>query len=82
MSMPKKVFGIQVAFFFTEESNISILKIAAAIQEAFKAMFPTEPQILPLPQDAPPEVPRCIFQKPDGSATLTVSPIRMDLMQE
>ena len=78
MSVSKTVFGVQVAFFFADGSNISILKIASAIQEVFKAMFPTDPQILPLPQDAPPEVPRCIFQKPDGSATLTVSLIRMD----
>lgn len=78
MDVSKNVFGVQLAFFFSDNSEISILKLASKIQEAYKAMFPIDPQILPLPNDAPPEVPRCIFQNPDGSASLTFSSERLD----
>ena len=78
MDLSNDVFGMQVAFFFDEGSNISILDFAGEIKELYKAMFPDDPQILPLPSDAPPEVPRCIFQKEDASARLSFSQVRMD----
>lgn len=78
MDLSNGVFGMQVAFFFEEGSDFSILDFAGEIKELYKAMFPDDPQILPLPADAPPEVPQCIFQKKDGSARLSFSQIRID----
>jgi hypothetical protein len=78
MDLSNQVFTIQFAIFFEDKAEISMLKFASIIQGVFSAMFTKEPQMLPLPEDAPLEIPRCIFEKEDKSASLAISLNRMD----
>ena len=78
MKLSDNVFGMQVAFFFAENSEISILDLATEVKGLFRAMFPNDPQMFLLPDDAPKDIPRCIFQKSDGSAKLSFGLARMD----
>lgn len=76
--LEKNIFAIQVSIFFDPNSSISTLNLAQSIQEEYRVMFPNEPQIMPIPFDAPREIPRCIFAKENGSASLTFSLERLD----
>lgn len=78
MKLCEKVIGVQVAVFFDDNVTIDIFRLAADIRDEYKSLFINMPQTIPLPEDAPREVPRCIFQKPDQSAALTISLARMD----
>lgn len=78
MELDKNVVKVHVAVFFKDNSDIPVLKLATAIKELFATMFPQDPQILPVPLDAPVDAPRCIFQKEDGSANITFSFSRID----
>lgn len=77
MNIENNVFYLQVAFFFPQNTNFSIVKFAGIIQEEFQAMFKNEPTIMPLPDDAPKEIPRCVF-KNDSGAELSFGMSRMD----
>lgn len=77
MNVENNVFYLQVAFFFPSNANFSIVKFAGIIQEEFQAMFKNEPTIMPLPDDAPKEIPRCVF-KNDNGAELSFGMSRMD----
>lgn len=77
MERDKNVIRVHVAVFFEDAPDV--LKLALVVKEIFSTMFPNEPQIIPLPPDAPADAPRCIFQNTEGSANLTFSLSRMDL---
>ena len=62
MGLMDKINRVHIAVFFDEETKISSLDLASAIRKAFITVFPDEPQMIPLPVEAPKEVPRCIFQ--------------------
>ncbi|GEM_PF-3673882 len=78
MGLMDKINRVHIAVFFDEETKISSLDLASAIRKAFITVFPDEPQMIPLPVEAPKEVPRCIFQKKDGDASITFGLSRMD----
>ena len=75
--LDKNVFAIHMALFFADGVEVPVLKIALKLQEEFKIMFPSEPNIMPLPIDAPKEIPRCTFRNENG-ASITVALSRMD----
>lgn len=77
-SLENNIFSIKVALFFDDGCKFKALKLATEIQEIYSVMFPDDPQIFQLPDDAPPEIPRCIFSKSNGSATLTFNNVRLD----
>lgn len=77
MELNKNVIKVHIAIFFEESPDA--FKLALALKETFSTMFPDDPQMIPLPPDAPPEAPRCVFQNAEGSASLTFGLNRMDL---
>ena len=77
MEILKSVVRVHIALFFEEIPDA--LKLALALKETFSTMFPKDPQMIPLPPEAPEDAPRCIFQNEGGSANLTFSLARMDL---
>lgn len=65
---------------FTPELNISSsLKIANLVVDLIGKYVEGEPSILPVPQDAPPEIPRIIFSSSDKKWTLNISLERTNL---
>ena len=78
MNIENNVFFIQVAFFFSQNSNISIVKMAGQMQEEFQTVFSNDPEILSLPNNAPSEIPRCIFKNGNGANELSFGLARMD----
>lgn len=73
-----KVFSIHVALFYQNASSkMEILRFASLLQDVFRSYFPKEPQILPMPADAPAEAPRCVFSN-DENVSLTFSLERID----
>ena len=74
----KDVFRVHVAVFFDDESNVQILKLASAVKDTFASIFPNEPQVLPLPTEAPKDAVRCVFQKEGVDVGLNFSLTRMD----
>lgn len=77
MNVENSVFSLQVVFFFLKSADVSIIKMATALQEGFNKMFPEEPYILPLPSDAPAGMPRCFFKNSNGEE-LSFGVERMD----
>ena len=75
--LDKNIFSMHMALFFEDGTDVPILKVALKLQEEFKIVFPKEPEIVPLPSDAPKEIPRCTF-KNDRNATLSLSLNRID----
>lgn len=75
--LDKNIFAMHMALFFEDGTEVPILKVALRLQEEFKIVFPQEPDIVPLPSDAPKEIPRCTF-KNDRNATLSLSLNRID----
>lgn len=78
MDISERGINIQIALFFEENADIPIVKFAGSLQDEYRVMFEKEPQIIPLPPEAPKEAPRCIFEKEGGAARLTFSLSRID----
>ena len=75
--LDKNIFAMHMAVFFEDGTEVPVLKFATKLQEEFRIMFPKEPEIVPLPDDAPKEIPRCTFRN-DRNATVTLALNRMD----
>jgi hypothetical protein len=72
-----------LASVFTPELNISSsLKIANLVANLLGKYLGETPSILPIPQDAPPEIPRIIFSSPDKKWKLNISLERTNLFYE
>lgn len=78
MGLIDRINRVHIAVFFDEGTTVSSLDLATAIRKSFITVFPEEPQLIPLPVEAPKEVPRCIFQKKDGDASITFGLSRLD----
>lgn len=76
-TVAQNIFSSHIAVFLADDSNFNVLKMAQCIQEEFSTVFPTTPEILPLPSDAPREFPRCTFRNSQNT-TLTLSLNRID----
>ena len=77
MGLNENVIKVHIAVFFEESPDA--FKLALALKETFSTMFPNDPQMIPLPPEAPADAPRCVFQNAEGSANLTFGLNRMDL---
>lgn len=77
MALNENVIKVHIAVFF--EKSPDAFKLALALKETFSTMFPNDPQMIPLPPEAPADAPRCVFQNAEGSANLTFGLNRMDL---
>lgn len=70
------IYRVQMAYFFSEKSEIRTFGLISSLYSELKEFFRTEPQSIPIPDDAPVDVPRCIWN--DVNTSLTFSKIRLD----
>lgn len=70
------VYKVQMAYFFREKSEIRAFSLISRLYEQLKDDFGTEPQSIPVPDDAPVDMPRCVWN--DTNKYLTFSKMRLD----
>lgn len=80
IKMNYKIKQIQFAIFPKNFDIENKLKIANDIKVKSEDVFNGEPFILPLPSDAPPEIPRVTLQSKDGNYVCNISPLRIDFI--
>lgn len=56
------------------------LKVANAINDNLSSLFDGDPVILPLPENAPPEIPRIQMSSKDGRYNLSIASSRLDFI--
>lgn len=65
-----------MAYFFKEKSEIRAFGLISSLYNQLKDVFKTEPQSIPIPDDAPADVPRCVWN--DINTSLTFNKLRLD----
>lgn len=70
------IYKVQMAYFFKEKSEIRAFGLISSLYNQLKDVFKTEPQSIPIPDDAPADVPRCIWN--DINTSLTFNKLRLD----
>lgn len=70
------IYKVQMAYFFREKSEIRAFGLISSLYNQLKDVFRTEPQSIPIPDDAPVDVPRCIWN--DVNTSLAFSKVRLD----
>ncbi len=70
------IYKVQMAYFFKEKSEIRAFGLISSLYNQLKDVFRTEPQSIPIPDDAPGDVPRCVWN--DVNTSLTFSKIRLN----
>ena len=70
------IYKAQMAYFFKEKSEIRAFGLISSLYNQLKDVFKTEPQSIPIPDDAPADVPRCVWN--DINTSLTFNKLRLD----
>ena len=70
------IYKVQMAYFFQEKSEIRAFGLISSLYNQLKDVFKTEPQSIPIPDDAPDDVPRCVWN--DVNTSLTFNKLRLD----
>ena len=70
------IYKVQMAYFFKEKSEIRAFGLISSLYNQLKEVFKTEPQSIPIPDDAPADVPRCVWN--DINTSLTFNKLRLD----
>lgn len=70
------VYKVQMAYFFKEKSEIRAFGLISSLYNLLKDNLKTEPQSIPIPDDAPADVPRCVWN--DINTSLTFNKLRLD----
>lgn len=70
------IYKVQMAYFFSEKSETRAFGLMSSLYNQLKEDFKTEPQSMPIPDDAPGDVPRCFWN--DVNTSLTFSKERLD----
>jgi hypothetical protein len=70
-------FAVQLAVFTTDPLAFSTPKSLAVILGKFSHIYDGEVKTFPIPDNAPPEIPRVILQSKDQSQRLDISPARL-----
>ena len=70
------IYKIQMVYFFREKSPIRTFGLISSLYAQLKDVFKTEPQSLPISDEAPEDVPRCIWN--DVNTSLTFNKVRLD----
>lgn len=65
-----------MTYFFKEKSEIRAFGLISSLYNQLKDVFKTEPQSIPIPDDAPADVPRCVWN--DINTSLTFNKLRLD----
>jgi hypothetical protein len=82
MSLDFRMLKIQTALFLSTLDFTDRLSLAVAIREASDGKLDGEPVILPVPDDAPAEIPRLRLNSLDGTRACQVTPQRLDFLFE
>lgn len=72
------IYKVQMAYFFSEKNEIRAFGLISSLYNQLKDVFRTEPQSIPIPNDAPVDMPRCVWN--DVNTSLTFSKIRLDFI--
>lgn len=75
-----EVNSIQASLFLSS-FVFSTYKILKTVIEESSEIFDGDPTVLPIPDDAPREIPRIIFKKKDNSMKLELSPLRFNFFR-
>ena len=79
-----KVFDFKIIAYqtvaFTQGGFPKLGLLTRNLLEKFGDDFPADPVSLPIPDNAPREIPRLIMKNDDGTRTLQVSPARVDIV--
>lgn len=70
------IYKVQMAYFFREKSEFRAFGLISSLYNQLNDFFKTEPQSIPIPDDAHEDVPRCVWN--DVNTSLTFSKIRLD----
>lgn len=70
------IYKVQMAYFFKDKSEIRAFGLISSLYNQLKDVFKTEPQSIPIPDDAPVDVPRCVWN--DINTSLTFNKLRLD----
>lgn len=70
------IYKVQMVYFFREKSEIRAFGLISSLYNQLKDVFKTEPQSIPIPDDAPADVPRCVWN--DINTSLTFNKLRLD----
>ena len=70
------IYKIQMAYFLEKKVQLEHLDLLVVCMPNLKMFFKTEPQSLPIPDEAPEDVPRCIWN--DVNTSLTFNKVRLD----
>ena len=75
-SLSVVICKVRMVYFFKENSDFKTFGLINSLYNQFKDIFTTEPQSLPIPNDAPMDVPRCIWN--DVNTNLTFNRNMLD----
>src|SRR3989344_5126864 len=74
-----KIQSVQIALFLATVDLTDRLLVASKINKKLDNFFNGQPVLLPIPNDAPPEIPRIILKTRDEEFSLQISASRVDL---
>lgn len=72
------ISSLQAGFFLINPNLSNKLEIAQKINESFKNLFDDDPTIIPIPEDAPKEIPRIILSSKNKIYSCNISLERID----
>ena len=75
-----QIRSIQASLFITN-FTFSTSRILKTVLDHCSDQFDGDPTVLPLPDDAPKEIPRIILEKKDKSMKLEIAPLRLNLFR-
>lgn len=67
------IYKVQMVYFFKENSEFKAFGLISSLYQQLKHVFTTEPQSLPLPNNAPKDVPRCIWNGVNTNLTFSMN---------
>lgn len=71
--LSSNMFRYHISLFLSEKIKINTLLLASDLYKDFIEVFGGEPQIMPLDDTAPKEIPRCVFRTKDEDCQLFFS---------
>jgi hypothetical protein len=75
-----KIISTQLVIFSPGIVIANKLKVATAINDNLSCLFDSDPVMLPLPEDAPPEIPRIQMSSKDKRYSLSIASNRIDFI--
>lgn len=74
-----EVVSLQATIFTPESAGFAPARVLANLLQAYGPMYDGPVTALPLPADAPPQLPRIVLQSADSTWKLQIAPARVDV---